>query len=63
MLCSFLTFHRGPVGCRFKTQVQKNGGEVEDMKGGKSGKENEQSLMTVKEPVGLLEAPLAAGGW
>lgn len=30
---AFLTFHRGPVGCRFEKQVQKNGREVEDMKG------------------------------
>lgn len=35
---------------------ERGGGE------GGSGKENEQSLMTVKELVGLLEAPLAAGG-
>lgn len=60
---AFLPFTAGQLAAESKHRYRRTEERWRTRRrGGGSGKENEQSLMTVKEPVGLLEAPLAAGG-
>lgn len=57
---AFLPFTAGQLAAESKHRYRRTEERWRTRSGG--GGENEQSLMTVKEPVGLLEAPLAAGG-